>query len=541
MKSAFRFFIILTACCLAPGIGITQQLSGVRFTLDGTSNILNEYNITPTDNLDEIMSVDLTNVSKGVHQLYIQVRDMNGHWTHYVRRMILVEGAMGMTNLLTGEYFFDDDPGFGNGFALLIPADVTLDEDIFISIPATLSHGVHILFVRVKDGGGQWSLYARRNILVEGALNMALLEDAEYFFDADPGFGNGYALLIPDVAAVDEDVFISIPETMLRGVHILFVRTQDNGGQWSLYARRNVLVEGAINMAQLGDAEYFFDTDPGFGNGISVLLPDGAVVDADIDFAVPVDLTLGPHTMYVRTQDQGGQWSHYVYVPVQICEMIVPEITVSGGVCEGDEQSLQVPDVYTQYLWSTDETSPSITVTEGDMYNVYVNDGDCGITVSTEVVYVNMPIPLISQNINVLTCSEIGYSYQWYLNGEIIPLANGQNYLATEDGTYTVTITQQLCQEISPAFDFVFTGLTTLASMEFYLFPNPVINELTVVTGLQSIYDARVFDETGRICYHVRSADPVLQMPADNFSNGKYVLVLNSSDSVLRKVFVVVR
>lgn len=55
--------------------------------------------------------------------------------------------------------------------------------------------------------------------------------------------------------------------------------------------------------------EYYIDTDPGFGNGISVTISPSANIQ---NIAIPIDpasVTVGGHTFFVRAQDADGSWS----------------------------------------------------------------------------------------------------------------------------------------------------------------------------------------------------------------------------------------
>lgn len=60
--------------------------------------------------------------------------------------------------------------------------------------------------------------------------------------------------------------------------------------------------------ANLTELEYFIDTDPGFGNGISMPLDPGETVA--VDFVLDLDaVPVGFHNLNYRVQDEGGIWS----------------------------------------------------------------------------------------------------------------------------------------------------------------------------------------------------------------------------------------
>ena len=90
-------------------------------------------------------------------------------------------------SILKGEYFFDTDPGVGNGAALTFAPGSTVNFTSSISI-ASLSAGFHQLAIRVKETGGLWSEFESRGFYISAATaDSPNIVGAEYFFDADPG------------------------------------------------------------------------------------------------------------------------------------------------------------------------------------------------------------------------------------------------------------------------------------------------------------------------------------------------------------------
>jgi hypothetical protein len=81
---------------------------------------------------------------------------------------------------------------------------------------------------------------------------------SEYFFDTDPGAGNGFPLAISTPA--DTVTFSSAISTsgLTAGRHYLYIRTQTSDGRWSHYEPREFFIQVPI-----AEAEYFFDIDPG--------------------------------------------------------------------------------------------------------------------------------------------------------------------------------------------------------------------------------------------------------------------------------------
>ncbi len=208
------------------------------------------------------------------------------------------------------EYYFDTDPGFGNGINIPITAAVDLTRDFTVSLNS-VSEGFHQLYIRAKSNG-LWSLPVSRTVMVKRAAQTAALysiDRLEYFFDTDPGFGNG--LSIPITSAVDLTKDFQLPlSTNVEGFHTLYFRARSNNGLWSTLLARPVFIQRTAQTTatpSLRRIEYFIDTDPGAGNGTSVSLSA-----SDIDQSLLINLstaTLGFHILYVRSQDVNGRWS----------------------------------------------------------------------------------------------------------------------------------------------------------------------------------------------------------------------------------------
>ena len=87
------------------------------------------------------------------------------------------------------EYFFDHDPGQGNGNAIAINSPGEL-VNFSINIPLSgIGNGFHLLGARVCDTEGTWSWFEFRSIYVLSPANLegTQIVAAEYFFDSDPG------------------------------------------------------------------------------------------------------------------------------------------------------------------------------------------------------------------------------------------------------------------------------------------------------------------------------------------------------------------
>ncbi len=219
--------------------------------------------------------------------------------------VIYLYGIAQIPDIIRVEYFFDVDPGLGNGIPLSITSDssVTINEVIDIN---GLPEGYHSLFVRAQDEYGEVSLTFRRPLLILESLPFPNITELEYFFDVDPGFGQGYVQYLDTLDYFDTNIVIDLSALSI-GVHTIYVRAKDDYDNWSQTFSRKVLVLG-ISNPRITEMEYYFDSDPGLGLGAKINVDSTAYLDTNIIIDIS-GLSNGTHTMYVRGKDDLNNWS----------------------------------------------------------------------------------------------------------------------------------------------------------------------------------------------------------------------------------------
>ncbi len=140
------------------------------------------------------------------------------------------------------------------------------------------------------------------------------VSQAEYFWDNDPGAGNGTAVLASDGSfnSVFEQLTKTGVATPGNGLHKLSVRIKDNTGAWGPVFTNvvNVQQNTPSNIISISQAEYFWDTDPGAGNGTTVLAADGNF-DSTYEQLTKTGIALpsnGLHVFNIRIKDNTGAW-----------------------------------------------------------------------------------------------------------------------------------------------------------------------------------------------------------------------------------------
>ncbi|MDN3692352.1 hypothetical protein QWZ06_08780 [Chryseobacterium tructae] len=261
------------------------------------------------------------------------------------------------------EYFWDNDPGAGNGTAVLA-SDGSFNsafEQLTKTGIATPGNGLHKLSIRIKDNTGAWGPVFTNviNVQQNQTSTILALSQAEYFWDTDPGTGNGTPVLAADGSF--DSAFEQLTKTGIatpgNGLHKLSVRIKDNAGVWGPVFTNviNVQQNQTSTILALSQAEYFWDTDPGTGNGTPVLAADGNF-DSSFEQLTKTGIALpanGLHVFNIRIKDNTGVWG-----PV-FKNVINVETPASSGCWEslsaGRQHSLGIKADGTLWAWGNNQ------------------------------------------------------------------------------------------------------------------------------------------------------------------------------------------
>ncbi|WP_297334430.1 T9SS type A sorting domain-containing protein [Flavobacterium sp.] len=228
--------------------------------------------------------------------------------------------ALHSQNLVQAEYFWDLDPGEGNGYAMqAVDGNFNTAMESVLADNAVLpAAGMHTIGIRVKGVNGNWSPVYRKVFVLSGdnsTNNTAKITQAEYFWDNDPGQGNGTALLAFDGNFSNAIETVLSNDTALpeEGNHTFAIRIKGDDGNWSPVYRKVFNLSGdnsTNNTAKITQAEYFWNDDPGQGNGNVMLAFDG-------DFTRALESIIADNALYpdaglnilrIRTKGDDGNW-----------------------------------------------------------------------------------------------------------------------------------------------------------------------------------------------------------------------------------------
>ena len=128
-------------------------------------------------------------------------------------------------------------------------------------------------------------------------------------------------------------------------------------------------------------------------------------------------------------------------------------------------------------------------------------------TNSVQVVVAVAPTPTITQTADTL-CASAASSYQWFLNGNLISGANGQCFVPTQNGDYTVQTTDGTgCSSaISAPITVNLVAISSPFAAGWSFYPNPNQGQLHIVSPAGAEFGVSVADACGkRVVFAVNS------------------------------------
>lgn len=246
-------------------------------------------------------NLNLSGVQTGFHTVYLRGKLLSGAWGPYSATTVYVESTIGLGDVVVIdalEYFIDVDPGAGLGTTIVASAasEISLSE----TIDATgLSLGFHTLYLRGKLVNGAWGPYTSQTVYVEASGQVAeQITEIEYFFDVDPGVGNGFSASasLPS-ASINEMISIS-SSGLTGGNHKVGIRAKNESGLWSHYFTQEMEVISASLVESVADGNW---DDPGIWSGSAVPSQTDSVSIKNL-----VTLNIATDTVLSLTVASGG-------------------------------------------------------------------------------------------------------------------------------------------------------------------------------------------------------------------------------------------
>lgn len=405
-----------------------------------------------------------------------------------------------LANITAAEYFIDVDPGFGAATPITITAANNIPA-LIASVNLTgITPGVHQLRVRSLDANGNWSITASQTFenlqpLYSNGSTLVNITAAEYFIDTDPGVGAATSIPLSPAANINNLlVSIDLTGTGTPGNKLLFVRSMDANGKWSI-----------TNVTQFNNAfyiyppastapgnimamEYYIDNDPGFGNATPITVPgnSGDVSNYAVNLNLSGSLSIGTHYLYIRSKQ--NLWSLTTVVPFSASSTLPVSWLYVKGQMQANNTSL--------ITWGTAQESNT-----RNFEIEHSTNGSSFLKVGT---------------VNAAGNSSTALHYT-FTHANMSP---GLNYYRVKqidtDGRFT--------------YSAIITLLNRNGHTQTLIAPNPVENVLTIVEP-EMIFtkSVEVFDGKGALVFtkQMQNMQQVTSLPLQHLSTGYYVLRIN--------------
>ncbi len=221
----------------------------------------------------------------------------------------------------------------------------------------------------------------------------------------------------------------------------------------------------------------------------------------------------------------------------------VVDTLICKGWKEGQEEgiTLQAWNAGVGYTYSWDDgTTDSIRkVKVAGTYWVKYNDG-CRYGVDTFKLEGVELEPEIRVDGFVLSTTESYNTYQWLLNGNIIQGATDSTYTVTENGDYSVIVSNEYgCVDTTDVYPVTNSGVSDLNSIaqEIRIYPNPAQDVVYIHSPVA--VNVKVTGLEGKVLFLVENRSG--SIPVNNLAGGVYLFLVTDKSGNLIKVEKVVK
>jgi len=446
--------------------------------------------------IEQVFDNSSTLPAAGLHTFNIRVRGLDNGWSNVFSHTVNIYNDAVVARdvkVVQAEYFWDTDPGQGNGSTILA-LDGNLDEaveELFSGSVPSPSAGVHSFNLRVKGLDNAWSstfsfvVNVSTPTLITRNINVV---QAEYFWDTDPGVGNGTVILALDgnLDEAIERLFDGSVPSPSSGIHTFNLRVKGADNVWSSTFSHTVnvyaptLISRNVNVVQ---AEYFWDADPGVGNGSPIFALDGNLDEAvEAVFATTLTPTsIGVHLFNLRVKGVDNTWSTPFQHVVNVLDSNT-YVTIDPVICDGStytvpsgDETYSTPGTYTDTLVNANGfdslitinliVSPSTTSTINPVAcasylspasNIYTSSGTYFDTIPNtngcdSIITINLTIiPNSFATVNIGACDSLvspSGNYVWTASGiynDTIPSASNCDSIITVNLTISTATTSSV-------------------------------------------------------------------------------------------------
>ncbi len=410
---------------------------------------------------------------------------------------------------------------------------------VIASNSTTLCAGATATFTSTPTNGGtsptyQWKLNGNNvstnstyssNALVTGDVITCILTSSSSCASPTTATSNSVSVTVSPMVTPSLTISNNATNnTVCQGIPVIFSSVVVNGGTTPSY---NWLVNG---MSQGASTPQFQPITLSNNDIISCVLTSSAsCLTNSTSISNATAITVNPSPVFVTSSNS------------PICSG--SSINLSSTSLTGSTYSWTGPNGFSSSIQNPILTSS--TVAMSGSYSLMVTTNGCSTTNSLDVVVnTTPPTPIISSNGMTLTSSSPNGN-QWVYNGVNIAGANSSTYVATQNGTYTVVITQDGCTATSAAFNETSAGIEDINSNTngIVIFPNPSTGLFTLKFNQNEManYSIEVRNLNGQLVdyYELNNVINEFNYSIDLQSQSKgmyFVHFNNGSETIIQKI-----
>jgi hypothetical protein len=318
---------LLCALWAQSGVGSLQY-----YWNDGSWDEAATIALSGGQSVDDQVAVALGQAQEGINHLHLRVVSLDGTASLPATYMFYKAPDAPASPVAAAEYYWNDG-SWDEAATVAFSGGLSVDEQLAIAL-GQAQPGINHLHLRVlgQDGASSQPIaFMFYKTLDSPASPVAA---AEYFWDADPGLGQGTALTVTPGTTLDELVTLSL-EDLDFGLHYLGLRVQTEAGVWSLPVWRQAFRMLGPELDDIVALGWHFTGNAAPPEHSSLALPLGPGQAVEDSLAIPLHQLVEGQTylLHVYAVNGSGIRSQEVVLPHTVdWTPRHPVLSFEGGV-----------------------------------------------------------------------------------------------------------------------------------------------------------------------------------------------------------------